>query len=81
MKSIRSWVASLLGCGVLVGCGERPVPPTPDNATSAMAGANRRYPLKEEYKQVLGKNGQLNWKPGMRQPAPAAGSPPATPPK
>ena len=71
-----SWVLIALGCGIVAGCGERPAPPTPPNATASMAGSNRRYQMKNEYKQVIGKNGQLTWKQGMKIPdaAKAAGS-------
>lgn len=63
----------LAACSILAsGCGPEPAPPTVTGA--AAAGPNRRYQMKEEYKQVLGKDGQLLWKPGMPMPRPAAAS-------
>ena len=44
------------------GCGSDTPPPTKINS-SADAGPNARLKFKEEYKQMIGKDGQLLWKP------------------
>jgi hypothetical protein len=53
-------IAGLLTLGT--GCGSG-TPEPPKDLTSANAGPNARLKFKDEYKQMLGKDGQLLWKP------------------
>jgi hypothetical protein len=53
-----------LAASVILGAGCDSKTPTPAKVTSsADAGPNKRLKYKEEYKQMLGKDGQLLWKP------------------
>ena len=57
---------ALIGMAALLplasGCGSNTPAPT-EITSSADAGPNRRLKFKEEYKQMIGKDGQLLWKP------------------
>ena len=75
----RSWVL-LAGCAAIAaGCGSKPS--VPASTEPALAGPNRRYQMKDEYKQVLGKDGQMLWKQGMKLPPGAGAAGGAVPPK
>lgn len=66
---IRSRSLILLGAVALAatGCGSEPPPAS--SSGPAVAGPNRRYQMKPEYQQVLGKDGKPLWKPGAKGPA------------
>jgi hypothetical protein len=46
------------------GCGPNSAPPT-EPGQPVQAGANTRIPFKEEYKQMIGKDGKMLWKPSQ----------------
>ena len=72
--SPRGWFGLVACCGLLAGCGEKPaVGPPPGQFDASLAGPNRRFKGKEaEYKQALGKDGRLMYKPGMKNPLASA---------
>jgi hypothetical protein len=62
----RSLCAAIGIAGSLIlgaGCGSDT--PTPTVAGPAVAGPNKRIKYKDEYKKMLGKDGQLLWKPSQ----------------
>jgi hypothetical protein len=58
----------LLGLGS--GCGSNPEIPA-SKVDPMKIGANRRLEVKEEYKQMIGKDGRFLMKPGMKSPPPS----------
>jgi hypothetical protein len=57
----RSTLIALATIGFSGGCGPTtmPAPPAPADGSLGEAGPNRRLGFKPEYKQMIGKNGEL----------------------
>ena len=65
---LRATIPLLALMCLLPGCGSS-TPDTPTKpVTASDAGPNRRLQFKDEYKQMLGNDGQYHLKPGMKPP-------------
>ena len=69
---MRRFAIVPFGFSILVsicsGCGESAPEASPPPGAPVEAGPNRRFKIKEEYKQALDKDGHLILKPGMKKP-------------
>ena len=71
--SPRGWFSLVACCALLAGCGEKPAAGPSGQFDASLAGPNRRFKGKEDqYRQALGKDGRLMYKPGMKNPLPPA---------
>jgi hypothetical protein len=67
---LRAVIGLLVLASVAPGCGSNAVDPEAAGKP-VVAGPNNRIQFKEEYKDMIGKDGQLKWKPSQSKKRPS----------
>jgi hypothetical protein len=71
-RCVRAAIGFVVLMGLGSGCGTEPEVPA-SKADLSKVGGNQRIPFKGEYKQMIGKDGKVLMKPGMKSPPKAGG--------
>jgi hypothetical protein len=66
-RCLRAAIGLVVLMGLGSGCGSGSEAPAP-KADLSKVGGNSRLQFKEEYKQMIGKDGKVLMKPGMKNP-------------
>jgi hypothetical protein len=66
-RCLRAAIGLVVLMGLGSGCGREPDVPA-SNVDLSKVGGNARLQFKEEYKQMIGKDGRVLMKPGMKSP-------------
>ncbi len=67
-RCLRAAIGLVVLMGLGSGCGSEPEVPASSKADLSKVGGNQRLKFKEEYKQMIGKDGKFLMKPGMKTP-------------
>jgi hypothetical protein len=66
-RCLRAAIGLVVLMGLGSGCGREPDVPA-SKVDLSKVGGNQRLPFKDEYKQMIGKDGKFLMKPGLKNP-------------